>query len=81
MTLILCAIIMMNFRDSVTVNAISEEFSTLLNIPAYSKTVNLALFSLVLFVIGEISAIFFFAPLYLSLKNKFNAYLLRKLIK
>lgn len=73
-TLILCAIIMMNFQDSVTVNAISEEFSQLLNIPVYSKTINLAVFSLILFVLGEISAIFFFAPLYLSLKDKFNAY-------
>lgn len=73
-TLILCAIIMMNFQDSVTVNAISEEFSQFLNIPVYSKTINLAVFSLILFVLGEISAIFFFAPLYLSLKDKFNAY-------
>ena len=65
---------MMNIQDTVAVNAVSEQFGSLVNLPVYSKTVNLALFSLLMFVLGEISAIFFFAPLYLSLKEKFNAY-------
>ncbi len=73
-TLILCVVIMMNFHETVTVNAISNDFAQLLHASAYSKAINLALYSLCLFILGEISAIFFFAPLYNSLKNKFNAY-------
>lgn len=73
-TLVLCLIVMMNFQDTITVNILSEQFATLLKMPVYSKSVNIALFALILFVLGELSAIFFFAPLYFSLKEKFNAY-------
>lgn len=73
-TLVLCLIVMMNFQDTMQVNIISEQFSTLLGIPICSKFLNTAVFALVIFVLGELSAIFFFAPLYLSLKEKFNAY-------
>lgn len=74
MSLVLCAIIIMNFQDNIAISIVSEQFSQLLNIPVFSKSVNTAVFALILFVLGELSAIFFFAPLYWSLKEKFNAY-------
>ena len=72
--LIICVIVMMNFQDTITINIISEQFSMLLNKPLYSINLNVAVFALGLFVLGEISALFFFAPLYWSLKKKYNAY-------
>lgn len=73
-TLILCGLILMNFQDVLSLNILSERFAALLHLAPYSINLNTAIYTLAIFVLGEISAIFFFAPLYTSLKEKFNAY-------
>lgn len=64
----------MNFQDTVGITLLSSKIGSILNITPHTLTMNMALYSLIIFILGEISAIFFFAPLYTSLKEKFNAY-------
>lgn len=73
-TLILFGLILMNFQDATVINILSEKIAGLIHLAPYSINLNLAVYTLIVFVLGEISAIFFFAPLYTSLKEKFNAY-------
>lgn len=73
-TLILCFLILMNFQDTAGITLLSSKIGTMLNLTPKTLTMNMALYTLVIFILGEISAIFFFAPLYKSLKDKFNAY-------
>lgn len=73
-TLVLCGIILMNFHDTAIINIISTKAASILNLQPYTVNINLAIYSLALFILGEISAICFFGPLYTSLKEKFNAY-------
>ena len=61
-TLILCFLIIMNYQDTAGITLLSSKIGQILHI------------TLIVFILGEISAIFFFAPLYTSLKEKFNAY-------
>ena len=73
-TLILCFLILMNFQDTAGITILSSKIAAILHITPRTFTMNMALYTLILFILGEISAIFFFAPLYKSLKEKFNAY-------
>lgn len=73
-TLILCFLILMNFQDTTGITILSSKIGAILHITPRTFTMNMALYTLILFILGEISAIFFFAPLYKSLKEKFNAY-------
>ena len=73
-TLILCFLIIMNYQDTAGITLLSSKIGQILHIPQYSINLNMALYTLIVFILGEISAIFFFAPLYTSLKEKFNAY-------
>ena len=73
-TLILCFLIIMNYQDTAGITLISSKIGQILNITPFSINLNMALYTLIVFILGEISAIFFFAPLYTSLKEKFNAY-------
>lgn len=72
--LILCFLILMNYQDTAGVTLLSSKFADILHTVPQSITLNMALYLLIIFILGEISAICFFAPLYLSLKEKFNAY-------
>ena len=73
-TLILCVLILMNFQDTVAINLLSEKFAAILHLTSYKINFNLSIYTLAMFILGEIAAVFFFAPLYISLKEKFNAY-------
>ena len=73
-TFILCFLILMNFQDTVGITLLSSKIGSILNIAPHTLTMNMALYSLIIFILGEISAIFFFAPLYNKKKEKFNAY-------
>ena len=59
-TLILCFLIIMNYQDTAGITLISSKIGQILHITPFSINLNMA--------------IFFFAPLYTSLKEKFNAY-------
>ena len=73
-TLILCFLIIMNYQDTAGITLISSKIGQILHITPFSINLNMAIYTLIVFILGEISAIFFFAPLYTSLKEKFNAY-------
>ncbi len=66
--LAICLIIAMNFQNNITVNMFTNAF----HVGTYA--VNLAVFTVVVFILGIISAVFFLAPVYKSLKTKFEAY-------
>lgn len=72
--LILFFLIIMNYQDTVGVTILSSNIAGILKITPYTITLNMAVYTLLIFILGEISAIFFFAPIYSSLKEKFNAY-------
>ena len=72
--LILCFLILMNYQDTAGITLLSSKIAQIINIPPYSINMNMAIYTLLIFVLGELSTIFFFGPLYTSLKEKFNAY-------
>ena len=72
--LILCFLILMNFQDTAGITLLSSKIGAILNLTPQTFTMNMSLYTLLVFILGELSAIFFFAPLYMSLKEKFNAY-------
>lgn len=72
--LILCFLILMNYQDTAGITLLSSKIAQIINIPPYSINMNMAIYTLLIFVLGELSAIFFFGALYTSLKEKFNAY-------
>ena len=73
-TLIILFLIVMNYQDTAGITILSSKIAGILKIAPHAITLNMALYTLIIFILGEISAIFFFAPLYTSLKEKFNAY-------
>lgn len=72
--LILFFLILMNYQDTAGITILSSQAGALLHATPKTITMNMAVYTLSIFILGEISAIFFFIPLYGSLKNKFNAY-------
>ena len=73
-TLILVFLIVMNYQDTAGVTILSSKIAQILNVTPQTLTLNMALYTLIIFILGELSAIFFFAPIYTSLKEKFKAY-------
>ena len=72
----ICAgfLILMNYHNGISVNLLSQKFSTLMGLSPHTFDFDLAIYTLLIFVLGILSALFFFAPLYLSLQEKYNAY-------
>lgn len=73
-TLILLFLLIMNYQDTAGITILSSNIAQVLKVSPHTLTLNMALYTLIIFILGEISAIFFFAPVYTSLKEKFNAY-------
>lgn len=67
-------LILMNYHNNVTINLLSKKFAELTNLSVHTINFDFAIYTLVIFFLGVFSVIFFFAPLYSSLKEKFNAY-------
>ncbi len=72
--LILFVLLLMNYQDTAGVTVLSSKIAQILHVSPLSVTLNMAVYILILFLLGQISAICFFAPLYLSLKEKYKAY-------
>ena len=66
--------VLMNYHNGVTINLLSRKFAQLLHLSPHTYCIDLAIYTLIIFVLGIFSVIFFFAPLYASLKEKYNAY-------
>lgn len=72
--LCVCFVVLMNYHNNVTINLFSQKFATLTNLSTYTIDFDFAIFTLIIFLLGLFSAVFFFAPLYKSLKDKYSAY-------
>lgn len=72
----LCAglLVVMNYHNSISISLLSRKFSALMNLSPHTLTFDLAIYTLAVFILGILSVVFFFAPLYFSLKEKYNAY-------
>ena len=64
----------MNYHNNITINLLSEKFASLANLSVHTINFDLAIYTLAIFILGILSVVFFFGPLYFSLKEKFNAY-------
>ena len=72
--LILFLLLLMNYQDTAGVTLLSSKIAQMLHIAPKSITLNMSIYTLAIFILGQISAICFFVPLYLSLKEKYKAY-------
>ncbi len=72
--LILCVLLLMNYQDTAGITLLSSKIAQFIHIAPKSITLNMSIYTLLIFVLGQISAICFFAPLYMSLKEKYKAY-------
>ena len=61
-TLILCFLILMNFQDTAGITLLSSKIATIFSLTPRTLTMNMALYTLIIFILGEASAIFFFVP-------------------
>ena len=66
--------VMMNYHNVISINLLSKKFAALMTLSPHTLTFDLAIYTLVIFVLGIFSVLFFFAPLYISLKEKYAAY-------
>ena len=67
-------LLLMNYHNSISVNLLSQKFANLMNLSVHTLNFDLAIYTLIVYILGILSVVFFFAPLYKSLKEKFNAY-------
>ena len=67
-------IILMNYHNEVTINLFSSKFASLTNLSVHSTNFDFGIFTLAIFLLGLLSALFFYATLYKSLKDKYCAY-------
>ena len=67
-------LVLMNYHNNVSINLLNQKFASLASISPYVVNYDLAIYTLVVFLLGMLSVFFFFTPLYNSLKNKYNAY-------
>ncbi len=72
--LIVCGLLLMNYQDTAGITLLSSKIAQFIHIAPKSVTLNMSVYTLLIFLLGQISAICFFAPLYFSLKEKYKAY-------
>ena len=57
-TLIILFLIIMNYQDTAGVTILSSNIAKILKVSPHALTLNMALYTLIIFILGEISAIF-----------------------
>ena len=72
--LILCGLLLMNYQDTAGITLLSSKIAEFIHIAPKSVTLNMSVYTLIIFLLGQISAIFFFAPIYTKKKKKYKAY-------
>ena len=72
--LVVAFLVLMNYRNVISINLLSKKFATLMTLSPHTLTFDLAIYTLVVFLLGVFSVLFFFTPLYKSLKDKYIAY-------
>ena len=73
-TLVFLVLIVMNFNNAVEINLVNSSLSEILGLPAMSKTLSLGIYTLLIFILDEIAALFFFLPLMRTINEKNTAY-------
>lgn len=73
-TLVFLVLIVMNYNNAVEINLVSTSLSEILGLPAMSKTLSLGIYTLLIFILDEIAALFFFLPLMRTINEKNTAY-------
>lgn len=73
-TLAFVILVIMNINDTLAVNLVSSNMSSVFGIPAITKNINLGIYTIILFLLGETAAIFFFLPLMKGINEKNSAY-------
>ncbi len=72
--LITAFLLVMNYHNIVSVTLLSRKFANLMHLSVHTLSFDMAVYTLIVYILGILSVVFFFAPLYCSLKNKFSAY-------
>jgi len=67
-------LLLMNYHNNISINLLSKKFALLTHLSVHTITFDLAVYTLGVFLLGIFSVLFFIAPLYKSLKDKYNAY-------
>ncbi len=67
-------LILMNYHNKISINLLSQKFASLMHLSPHTLTFDLAIYTMGVFLLGILSVVFFFAPLYKSLKDKYTAY-------
>lgn len=67
-------LVLMNYHNGITINLLNKKFAQLMHLAPHTYGIDLAIYTLAVFVLGILAVVFFFAPLYNSLKEKYNAY-------
>lgn len=67
-------LVIMNFRNFATVYILNGKISGLLHMSVHSLTFDMAIYTLLVFLLGIVAVAFYVAPLYDSLKEKYMAY-------
>ena len=72
----LCTVflLLMNYHNIISINILSRKFAALTNLSVHTLNFDLAYYTLGVFLLGAFTIIFFFGPLYKSLKDKYSAY-------
>lgn len=72
----LCAgfLVLMNYHNKASISLLSNKFSALMHLSPHTLTIDLAYYTLGIFILGIVSVAFFILPLYFSLYEKYNAY-------
>jgi len=67
-------LLLMNYHNHVSINLLSKKFALLMGLSQHTLSFDMAIYTLGIYILGILSVVFFFTPLYSSLKEKFNAY-------
>ena len=72
--IITAILVLMNYHHSVTINLLNAKFAGLMNLSVHTVSFDLAMYTIGIFLIGMLTILCFYAPLYSSLKEKYSAY-------
>lgn len=67
-------LVLMNYHNIISINLLSKKFAALMTLSPHTLSFDLAIYTLVIFLLGAFCVLFFFAPLYTSLREKYIAY-------
>lgn len=67
-------LILMNYHNIISINVLSSKFAALTGLSVHTFSFDLAIYTITIYILGALTVMLFFAPLYKSLKDKYSAY-------